>query len=100
MTEFTPSVPPPHEDRDCHRPAPRYVVNTQEPRRSPMRFHVAFSDREAALREARICAEARAGFFCHRYEFVELWEEKDGRKRLLCTWQFGRLINVDRRVPA
>jgi hypothetical protein len=91
MNETNLSMPPPHEDRDCHRPAPRYVVTTKV-RGQGFRFHSVFiNDLEGALKEAADVADERFGWlrFGRRYERVEVWEGA-GHERLICTWFNGR----------
>lgn len=92
MNDTQRSMPPPHEDPDCHRPAPRrwYSIRTQVRGERP-RTHVAFGRLGDAVREAEDLADERVGMWStHRYEFVELWEGAH-RDRKLMVWYYGRL---------
>lgn len=92
QNEFTTAMPPPHEDTDCHRPAPVYVVRTW--RRGDNRYHlgtVFVGDLQAAIAEAEALAAERFGMWRqHRYNDVEIWQG-GGHDRRLMVWKRGRL---------
>jgi len=79
----TKTMPPPYEDRDCHRPLEDYtkgfMVRTREVGQQST-WRATFTDEASALREVRECIDAR------RYIEVSFWQDGTPRE----VWKLGR----------